>query len=249
MVAKSDARRAGQSLLRKRCHLPLTRLRCRVGSCMPRSMASLVPRGPRTGVTLGAWWEQNQVVRFCRSVSFHAGKGSWSLTCSCGCSVRAMDSPPEHFGSHPCVSLFPGLPSDANASVASPTISRSVCAVKLLADAAFAHVCLGSETALRYARRFCAILNDFPGIVRYECVARPVGGAERLFVASCSSARTQFFRACLSLLGTLLADLVSFSWGLSWVLFFLRRCRPFRNQYHPPWESPLVGGVFSLVSS
>lgn len=50
---------------------------------------------------------------------------------------------------------------------ASPSISRSVCAVKLLADAAFAHLCLGAaDNALRAVRRFCAILDEFPGIMR-----------------------------------------------------------------------------------
>ncbi|CAM9589276.1 unnamed protein product, partial [Scytosiphon promiscuus] len=52
--------------------------------------------------------------------------------------------------------------------LASPSISRSVCAVKLLANSAFSHLCLGNgEDALRAVRRFSAILKEFPGIVRF----------------------------------------------------------------------------------
>ncbi|CBN79174.1 hypothetical protein Esi_0010_0075 [Ectocarpus siliculosus] len=52
--------------------------------------------------------------------------------------------------------------------LASPSISRSVCAVKLLANSAFSHLCLGNaEYAMRAVRRFSAILKEFPGIVRF----------------------------------------------------------------------------------
>ena len=50
---------------------------------------------------------------------------------------------------------------------ASSSISQSICAVKLLADSAFSHLCLGNaDAALRAMRRFCAILKKFPGIMR-----------------------------------------------------------------------------------
>ncbi|CAM9753556.1 unnamed protein product, partial [Hapterophycus canaliculatus] len=56
---------------------------------------------------------------------------------------------------------------------ASPSISRSVCAVKLLANSAFSHLCLGNgEDALRAVRRFSAILKEFPGIVRRATTPR-----------------------------------------------------------------------------
>lgn len=76
-----------------------------------------------------------------------------------------------HIPSHACLHFVlymaccNGVPFHSKS--ASPSISRSVCAVKLLADSAFSHLCLGNaDDALRAVRRFCSILKEFPGIMR-----------------------------------------------------------------------------------
>lgn len=79
---------------------------------------------------------------------------------------RLFNSPPV-----PLASTFacppPAFTHHSTEQKASPSISRSVCAVKLLADAAFSHLCRGAtDNALRAVRRFCSILDEFPGIMR-----------------------------------------------------------------------------------